>query len=88
MCHDLGMTDDDLKRDQGFRVLPPERRRQIAAMGGRAAHRKGAAHRFTPEEARAAAMKALDRDRADPSRVAARLQKAAETAARRAKAWL
>lgn len=39
---------------QGFAVMTPERRREIAAMGGTAAHAKGKAHRFTSEEAIAA----------------------------------
>lgn len=41
--------------------------RKIASMGGRAAHEKGTAHEFTPEEARAAGRKggvAVSRDRA------------------------
>ena len=39
---------------RGFAGLDPERRREIARMGGRAAHELGRAHEFTPEEARAA----------------------------------
>lgn len=34
--------------------MTPERRREIARMGGLAAHAKGTAHRYTIEEARAA----------------------------------
>lgn len=34
-----------------------EKQRQIASKGGRAAHAKGTAHQFTPEEARAAGRK-------------------------------
>jgi len=37
--------------------LSPERRCQIASIGGKAAHAKGTAHEFTPEEARAAGRK-------------------------------
>jgi len=38
------MTED--KPKQGFARLTPERRREIAARGGRAAHAKGVAHKF------------------------------------------
>ena len=34
-----------------------ERRREVARMGGRAAHQKGTAHEFSPEEAREAGRK-------------------------------
>lgn len=39
------------KKKQGFASMTPERRREISASGGRAAHAKGTAHRFTSEEA-------------------------------------
>jgi hypothetical protein len=42
---------------RGFASLPPERQREIARLGGQAAHRKGAAHEFTSEEARIAGRK-------------------------------
>ena len=38
----------------GLRAVTRERRLEIAALGGRAAHAAGVAHRFTTEEARAA----------------------------------
>jgi uncharacterized protein len=38
----------------GLRAVTPARRREIAALGGRAAHAAGVAHCFTREEARAA----------------------------------
>lgn len=34
--------------------MPKARVKEIAAMGGKAAHRKGTAHEWTPKEARAA----------------------------------
>jgi len=37
--------------------MDEERRREVARMGGRAAHQKGAAHEFSPEEAREAGRK-------------------------------
>lgn len=45
------------KKDRGFASMDPKRVREIAGMGGRAAHRKGTAHQWTPEEARAAGRK-------------------------------
>lgn len=39
------------KRPQGFAAISPERRREIAAAGGRAAHARGTGHRFSPQEA-------------------------------------
>ncbi len=52
---------------RGFAALSRERRQQIARLGGRAAQAQGTGHRFTSEEARAAANKGGDtisRDRA------------------------
>ena len=37
--------------------MSPERQREIAASGGRAAHQKGTAHEFTTDEARRAGRK-------------------------------
>lgn len=37
--------------------MDPAKQREIARKGGKAAHAKGTAHRFTPEEARAAGIK-------------------------------
>lgn len=48
------MTD---KMGRGFASMSPERRREIAAMGGRAAHEKGTGHEYTSEEAREAGRK-------------------------------
>ena len=42
---------------RGFAAMSPEKQRQIASMGGKAAHEKGTAHEFTSEEARAAGRK-------------------------------
>jgi hypothetical protein len=53
--------DDDSKgskqsgtSNRGFASMDPERQREIASEGGKAAHEKGTAHEFTPEEARRA----------------------------------
>lgn len=40
--------------NRGFASMDPERQREIASEGGRAAHEKGTAHEFTSEEARRA----------------------------------
>lgn len=40
--------------ERGFAAMDAERQREIASMGGRAAHRRGTAHEFDSEEARAA----------------------------------
>jgi len=37
--------------------MSPEKQREIASKGGRAAHEKGTAHEWTPEEARSAGRK-------------------------------
>ena len=42
---------------RGFACISPERRREIASKGGKKAHARGTAHRWTPEEARAAGKK-------------------------------
>ncbi len=42
---------------RGFASMSPEKQREIARKGGRAAHEKGTAHEWTPEEARAAGSK-------------------------------
>lgn len=39
---------------RGFASMDPNQQRAIASEGGRAAHRSGNAHEFTPEEARRA----------------------------------
>jgi general stress protein YciG len=44
-------------KGRGFAAMDEARQREIASKGGRAAHVKGTAHRFTPEEARAAGRK-------------------------------
>ena len=42
---------------RGFASMSTERQREIARKGGRAAHEKGTAHQFTPDEAREAGRK-------------------------------
>lgn len=45
------------KEKRGFASMPPEKQREIAAKGGRAAHEKGTAHEWDTEEAKAAGRK-------------------------------
>lgn len=42
------------KSNRGFASMDPQRQREIASQGGKAAHQKGTAHEFTSEEARRA----------------------------------
>ena len=46
---------------RGFAAMSPERQRQIASLGGRAAHQSGHAHEFTSAEARVAGKKRHER---------------------------
>src|SRR5215212_4985630 len=41
-------------RRRGFAAMSKERQREIARLGGRAAHEQGTAHEFTTDEAREA----------------------------------
>jgi general stress protein YciG len=55
------------KSNRGFASMDRERQREIASKGGRAAHEKGTAHEWTPDEAREAGRKGgemVSRDRA------------------------
>ncbi len=42
---------------RGFAGMDPDKQREIASKGGRAAHERGTAHEFTPEEAAEAGRK-------------------------------
>lgn len=42
---------------RGFASMDPEKQKEIARKGGRAAHAKGTAHEFTSDEARSAGRK-------------------------------
>jgi general stress protein YciG len=44
----------DRKERRGFASMSPEKQREIASKGGRAAHQKGTAHEWTSEVARSA----------------------------------
>ena len=45
------------KARRGFASMSPEKQREIASKGGKAAHQKGTAHEWTSEEAREAGRK-------------------------------
>lgn len=48
---------DRSRGGRGFASMDPERQREIASKGGKAAHASGRAHEFSPEEAREAGRK-------------------------------
>jgi general stress protein YciG len=50
-------VDGTRKERRGFASMSREKQREIASKGGRAAHEKGTAHEWTPDEARAAGRK-------------------------------
>jgi general stress protein YciG len=54
--NDSRMTGERKER-RGFASMTPEKQREIASKGGRAAHQKGTAHEWTSEEARSAGRK-------------------------------
>jgi len=45
------------KSERGFASMDPDRQREIASEGGKAAHQSGNAHEFNSEEAREAGRK-------------------------------
>jgi general stress protein YciG len=51
------MSTSERKERRGFASMSPEKQREIASKGGRAAHQKGTAHEWTSEEARSAGRK-------------------------------
>lgn len=54
---DRTMGNPERKERRGFASMSPEKQREIASKGGRAAHQKGTAHEWTSEEARSAGRK-------------------------------
>jgi len=48
---------NERKERRGFASMSPDKQREIARKGGRAAHEKGAAHEWTVDEARLAGRK-------------------------------
>jgi hypothetical protein len=52
-----GSVNTERKERRGFASMSPEKQREIASKGGRAAHQKGTAHEWTTDEARSAGRK-------------------------------
>lgn len=52
-----GRSTGERKERRGFASMTPEKQREIASKGGRAAHQKGSAHEWTSDEARSAGRK-------------------------------
>src|SRR5215468_6599477 len=53
----MGIPSNGNASNRGFASMDPQKQREIASEGGRAAHEKGTAHEFNSEEARAAGRK-------------------------------
>jgi uncharacterized protein len=53
----VGQQGTPRRQGRGFAGMDEARQREIASKGGKAAHAKGTAHEFTPEEARRAGRK-------------------------------
>jgi general stress protein YciG len=51
------MADKTKGKGRGFASMNADKQRQIASKGGKAAHEKGTAHKWTSEEARLAGQK-------------------------------
>jgi general stress protein YciG len=51
------VSESGRKERRGFASMSPEKQREIASKGGRAAHQKGTAHEWTSDEARTAGRK-------------------------------
>lgn len=51
------MADQRKGRGRGFASMNPDKQREIASKGGRAAHMQGTAHEWSSEEAREAGRK-------------------------------
>jgi general stress protein YciG len=54
--------------NRGFASMDPERQREIASEGGKAAHEKGTAHEFTSDEARKAGSMSHGNKQSDQAR--------------------
>jgi general stress protein YciG len=57
MKEEVSNQQEGKPRLRGFAAMSPEKKKEIAGMGGRAAHASGRAHQFSTEEARAAGKK-------------------------------
>lgn len=74
-CVDEVVSEEPPKQRRGFALFSASRRIQVASMGGKAAHARGRAHKFTPDEARVAGKKgghSVSRDRHHMSEIGRR----------------
>jgi general stress protein YciG len=69
------------KERRGFASMSPEKQREIASKGGRAAHEKGTAHEWTADEARNAGRKGGQVSRGGRGRLVVPPTESAEAAA-------
>ena len=74
--------------NRGFASMDPQKQREIASKGGKAAHLAGTAHEFTPEEAREAGRKGGQASGGSRARAAARNLQMNETQAQEKSAQL
>lgn len=65
------MSEDRVKH-RGFGSMDPVKQRELASKGGKAAHAKGVAHEWSPEEAREAGRKGGQASRGGRGRLAAK----------------
>lgn len=65
-------------KPRGFAAMTPERHKEIASTGGKAAHRLGVAHKFTKEQASAAGKKGGRKIASIPGHMAALGRKGAK----------
>jgi hypothetical protein len=68
------------KERRGFASMSPEKQREIASKGGRAAHEKGTAHEWTADEARNAGRKGGQVSRGGRGRLAGQAPETADLA--------
>lgn len=57
MAQEKSSTENSGRENRGFAAMDPKQVRGIASEGGKAAHQKGTAHKFTSEEAAEAGRK-------------------------------
>jgi len=57
LTEDKTVNTGQQKERRGFASMSPEKQREIASKGGRAAHEKGTAHEWSTDEARSAGRK-------------------------------
>ena len=72
---DEAVSEEPPKQLRGFALFSDSRRSQVASLGGKAAHARGRAHKFTPDEARLAGKKGghtVSRDRHHMSEIGRR----------------